>query len=333
MKRLNIACVIIILFLYSCSTVKKEVYETGTPEYELALLCSEKCPVLNPDKNIILAKADTFKIYASHVMKHLTRHKKKLFKEIDTYSLYDLKDLVNNSAHVLVSNKLLVASAINNGFEMSQAELEALLNTQYENHGGKAGFIKYLEGIGLDFIYAITSLKNRHEVKRYLDSMVEGKDRVTPEELEQAIKQDALVSFHHILLRTDSKNKKEKSETKKRLEDILTRARNGEDFKSLARLYSEEERSRKRGGTYLGAGRDFMIEPVSDSLFSVTPGQISDVIESVQGYHIVKVLERQKDKRPSTEIEESLKQKKRAQEIKNLVLQLETTEHVEYFTI
>lgn len=333
MKILNIICTIIFLFICSCSTEKKETLVKGTPEYELALLLSEKFPVLHPDNNIVLAKADTFKIYASQVIKHTKRHKKDILNEINTYSIPDLRDLINNNTEVLVNNKLLSASAIKNGFEMSQTEFENLLNAQYESRGGKDNFIKYIESIGLDFEYAKSSLKKRHEVKRYLDSMVEGKVNVTPEEIERAIQEDHLATFRHILLRIDGKNEKEKLEVRKRLEEILKRARKGEDFGLLAQMYSEEESSKERGGIYIGAGRDFMDKPFSDSLFSVKPGNISNIVETKYGYHIIKVIERQKDSRSISEIEESLKRKKRVQEIQNVVSQLQVQENVKFFPI
>jgi parvulin-like peptidyl-prolyl isomerase len=75
-------------------------------------------------------------------------------------------------------------------------------------------------------------------------------------------------------------------------EEILRRARAGEDFGLLAGQFSEDPGSRTRGGDLGWFGRGVMVKPFEDAAFALKPGELSGVVESPFGYHIIKLEER-----------------------------------------
>lgn len=76
----------------------------------------------------------------------------------------------------------------------------------------------------------------------------------------------------------------QKKEIYEKAKQILERAKNGEDFSSLAKAYNEI-------GDYQGTyGRNTMPEQVEDIVFNLENGQISGIIETEQGYYIVKCI-------------------------------------------
>jgi peptidyl-prolyl cis-trans isomerase D len=101
------------------------------------------------------------------------------------------------------------------------------------------------------------------------------------------------IKASHILLKTDGKDE---AAVRKEAEGILAQVKAGGDFAALAKKYSEDEGSKAKGGDldYFGRGR--MVPEFENAAFMMEPGQISDLVKSQFGFHIIKVI----DKRPAS---------------------------------
>lgn len=80
--------------------------------------------------------------------------------------------------------------------------------------------------------------------------------------------------------------------SKAKAEEISKRARMGEDFSSLARQFSDEESTKHNGGDLGWFGRGRMVEAFEDAAFALRPGEISGVIETPFGFHVIRLAER-----------------------------------------
>ncbi len=99
------------------------------------------------------------------------------------------------------------------------------------------------------------------------------------------------VRASHILIKADLKDEAAKTAAKTKIADLLKRARGGEDFAELAKQYTEDEGSKAKGGEYVFP-RGRMVKPFDDAAFSLEVGQISDIVETAFGYHIIKLSEK-----------------------------------------
>jgi peptidyl-prolyl cis-trans isomerase D len=101
------------------------------------------------------------------------------------------------------------------------------------------------------------------------------------------------VRASHILLKTDGKDE---ATVRKEAEKILQEVKSGGDFAALAKKYSEDEGSKATGGDldYFSRGR--MVPDFENVAFTLQPGQVSDLVKSQFGFHIIKVV----DKRPGS---------------------------------
>ncbi|MGA2029898.1 MAG: peptidylprolyl isomerase [Verrucomicrobiota bacterium] len=117
--------------------------------------------------------------------------------------------------------------------------------------------------------------------------------------------QPEMAHVRHILLMTIDPDTRsplpadQQQAKRKQIDDLLKRARGGEDFATLASEYSEDPGSKDAGGELPPFARGQMVAEFEAAAFSLNTNQISDVVTTVYGYHIIKLL----DKIPAKTIE------------------------------
>jgi peptidyl-prolyl cis-trans isomerase D len=180
--------------------------------------------------------------------------------------------------------KLALVSFTADTFRSQVTATDAEISSYFDAH--KADFkipekrkIRYLL-VDLDAIRAKTVVPAA-DIERLYNSNID--QYSTPEQIRAS----------HILLKTEGKDD---AAVKARAEDLLKQLKAGADFAELAKKYSEDDGSKKNGGDLDFFGRGRMVPEFEQVAFNLEPGQLSDVIKSSFGYHIIKVV----DKKPGT---------------------------------
>jgi peptidyl-prolyl cis-trans isomerase C len=189
--------------------------------------------------------------------------------------------------------------------------------------GTQAEFDKALKGVDM-------TLKDLVEFTRkdlVLNNFIEKRFTVPPaeadaearkfydENLDRYFKKPETLRASHILIGTDEKlSPEDRKKAKEKAEAILKRVKAGEDFAAIAKSDSSCPSSAEGGDLgYFARGQ--MVPPFEKAAFALQPGQISDVVETQFGYHVIKVTEKQDAKTEPFEnvkvkIVEALKQKR-----------------------
>ena len=103
----------------------------------------------------------------------------------------------------------------------------------------------------------------------------------------------AEVRARHILLRIPADPTAAQRDSVRNLAaQLRDRARGGADFAAMAREYSADAASAAQGGDLGFFARETMVAPFSDAAFALQPGEVSDVVESPFGLHVIKLEER-----------------------------------------
>jgi peptidyl-prolyl cis-trans isomerase D len=118
---------------------------------------------------------------------------------------------------------------------------------------------------------------------------------ISPEEIQDEYranldryKEPKQVKARHILFKLEGNDPKKDAEVRKRAEEVLKRAKAGENFAELAKKYSEGPTAKNGGDLgYFSQGQ--MVKPFEEAAFSMKPGEISGLVKTRFGYHIIKV--------------------------------------------
>ncbi len=101
------------------------------------------------------------------------------------------------------------------------------------------------------------------------------------------------VKARHILLMTQGKPPAEEAKLKAKAEDLLKQIKAGANFAALAQKYSEDPGSKDKGGDLGWMIKGQTVPEFEATLFALKPNQISGVVKTAYGFHIIQALEKQ----------------------------------------
>ncbi len=116
-------------------------------------------------------------------------------------------------------------------------------------------------------------------------------------EAAQRAREPKSIAAKHILIMHDKSERKPpevhrtKEEARKRAEECLAKARKGVDFDQLVDEYSDEPGSAERHGDLGTFEKKTMVKAFGDAAFALEVGQISNVVETPFGFHVIKRTE------------------------------------------
>jgi parvulin-like peptidyl-prolyl isomerase len=245
----------------------------------------------------------------------------------------------------LIQIQLLLSKATDadkaKGKETAGKRLDLIL----KRAGSEEALDRQLKSVGMTLEELRAKIKEEAIADAVLDR--ELNVTVTDEELKKfydenpaRFEQAEMVRASHILLSTRDPvtgqplSDQEKTAKRKQAEDLLKRARGGEDFAKLAKEFSEDPGSKDKGGEYPPFPRGAMVPEFESAAFSLNTNQVSDIVTTQFGYHIIKLSE----KIPAHKVElakvaddlkEALKRQKLEKLLPDYIEKLKQSNHVE----
>ncbi|MBW2614776.1 MAG: peptidylprolyl isomerase [Deltaproteobacteria bacterium] len=256
-----------------------------------------------------------------------------------------LQELEKKVLDNLINIELLYQQSRKVGTKVDEAEVSAQFETLKERFPSEAEFKNAIKKMKLTEAVMKSQIRRGIAIQRFLDKKTLGKVEVTEEEIKayydshtNLFKEPEQVRASHILIKVEpGANEKNKAKARKKIEKIRQRLVKGEDFGALAKEFSQCPSSAK-GGDLNYFGRRQMAKPFEDAAFALKVDELSDVVETRFGYHLIKLS----DKKPANthsykdmkdRIRKNLMQEKIRVEVSNYVQELKKKANIEIFLV
>lgn len=270
----------------------------------------------------------------------------------------------NKVINDLIVKALLDQEAEKRKITVNQGEINSLINKIADKVGGKSKLEASLTLNNIDKGVFVNNLRSNIIIKKLIDSSAgntevsenavldyynknKAKKFLTPDSIRA---QHILISASPQELRTKLKAENPKisdQEINKKIQADLNKAKakaenilgllkaNPSKFSDLARTYSDDSNSAVKGGDLGYFSKDSMVPAFSDAAFSLSAGQISNIVQTPYGYHIIKLVDRRKAGIvPYVELKSELKryltEQKRLAVLQNIVKSAKDSAKISY---
>lgn len=200
----------------------------------------------------------------------------------------------------MVADELLFQEATKQGVKADSNEVENRLTSIKNRFQDEKQFQEKLNEAGL------TEEKLRNQIHRQIvigeliKKEIAPNVKVTPQDAKkyynenpEKFRQPERVRAQHILMKVEKEDSEDKkAEARQKLIKLQKRILAGEDFSNLAREHSQGP-SNVRGGDLGYFTKGQMVKPFEEVAFKLAPNEVSDIVETRFGYHLIKVLDHQ----------------------------------------
>ncbi|GAB4340239.1 MAG: peptidylprolyl isomerase [Candidatus Abyssubacteria bacterium] len=243
----------------------------------------------------------------------------------------------------LIEIELLYRAGLESGIDIEEQALEEQVNMLRTRFPDESEFEKALGRAGMSLDGLKENMVREMTIQRFINEKFAGTIAVSDEEVKkyyednaQFFMQPEQISARHILIKVSpDADEATKSEARSKIDEVQKRLEEGEDFGTVAKERSEGP-SAQQGGDLGYFSRGQMVKPFEDAAFALNVGEMSDVVETQFGYHIIKVDDKKPESKVPFEdiddrIRDYLKQDKLKTQVRDYIAQLKAKADVQKF--
>lgn len=243
----------------------------------------------------------------------------------------------------LIDRELLFQESQKIGIKVDMQEISAEVDVIRQRFATEEEFKTALTRMNLTEVALQLRIKQRLAIQKAIDVKIGNTIVIKDEESKKFydthpryFKQPEEVRARHILIKlAPEADEAQKVEAQKKIKAVQQKLRDGEDFAKVAKDFSEGPSS-INGGELPAFKRGDMVKPFEDAAFALKSNEISDVVQTRFGYHIIKVVEKKPERTIGYEeikkqLTAYLKQQKINQEVSSYLNELRKTAKIEKF--
>ncbi len=256
----------------------------------------------------IVARAGGIEISQAEVDKYIRFSKSQTEEAGGPDTEEDLKELEINIIDSLIVLKLIEKYAQENNIVVTDEEASEQMDIIIETYPSEQDFEAELTARSVDKDFLDSELRGQLlrekvyvEVTLDIVTTLEQAEAYYQENRETLFKVPVTIKVSHILAifpwmeASGEETEEGRKEAQDLIEFIKEELDKGEDFETLALEYSEDTTTSGNGGDLGYISRGQMVEEFDEAAFSLEVGGISDIVETVYGFHLIKVIDSQEE--------------------------------------
>jgi len=275
--------------------------------------------------------------------RELSQVKQRILQQGVKISSPQLEGIRNEILDNLINLELLFQESRNNGIKIEKEAIDSQMKLLKQKFPNDTEFEKFLSEQNLSDSALILKIKQGIAIQELIETQLTNKIKISDEESKvfydtnpDLFKQSEQVKASHILIKVEpDADEMKKSEAKEKIKTIQLKLKKSEDFAALAKEFSECP-SKTNGGDLGYFQRGQMVKSFEDVAFALKPKEISDIVETQFGYHLIKVVDKKPGKtipydNVKDDLAQHLKQEKTKEEVKIYIQKLREKSKIEKF--
>ena len=231
----------------------------------------------------------------------------------------------------LIERELLYQESQNAGIKVKQEAIDKQLTDIKKRFPSDDQFKSALAQMNLTEVEVRTQIARGLAIRELIDQKITSNITITDAQTKayydsnpEMFNEPEQVKASHILIKVDpGAAEAQKTESRKKIETVQQKVKNGDDFGQLAKEFSEGP-SKTRGGDLGYFRRGQMVKPFEDAAFAMQKNEVSDIVETRFGYHLIKVY----DKKPAKKLAYADVKEKLTERVKQEEVEKQATQYI-----
>lgn len=210
------------------------------------------------------------------------------------------EQIYNTALARLVEQKLLEKAAVEAGIQVTDEQVQGRVAQLKAQVGGQEAFVDLLAKNNVTEADVVRDMRTNMLLGEYFNKTMEQEPAVSDDEIsdyfdghpESFGPQPEVHASHILIMVPPGSDDAAKAAARAKAEGILEKLKGGADFAQMAKENSEDTGSGANGGDLNWFGHGAMVAPFDSAAFALEPGQMSGLVETQFGYHIIKALEK-----------------------------------------
>lgn len=206
----------------------------------------------------------------------------------------------------LIKIELLFQKSEKAGVKVDPQMMDSQIQTLKARFPSEDQYKEFLTGLGLTEDEVKKQFRKNFSVQQFIKEQFADKTKITDMEIreyfdsnqDKFVQPDSVKASHILILVKEGESKEEKDKKRAKLQQVRKEILEGADFADMAKRFSECP-SNAKGGDLGYFTRGQMVAPFETAAFAMMPGDMSDIVETKFGFHLIKLVDKKAEKKVS----------------------------------